>query len=391
MKSLLVGDPHLGANLSYGKNIPGLMLNSKVLDQTDLLDFIYEEAVASSVTDILLSGDVFEDPNPNYILIKLFISWVKKCVHNGIKVHILLGNHDLLRNGRFVDSPLDILFESEIDNVFVYKEFHTIFIGRTGFTLMPFKDRKSLEHTSNADAINTINNLLMYELSTIPSTYNKVVLGHFALEGSIFVGNEIDDSSNELFCPLNMFKGYDAVWMGHVHKYQVLSKSPHIAHLGSLDISNFGETDQKKYIILYDCLSGDWEKKLLPTRSLKKITIDIPKKQLDTTSFVLNHLKTLNDLARSIVKIEVNISDPEAKSLDKSKIEEFLLNEKVFNIIQIAEAKQIQILKKEVQSKIDTKIDVKSAVKEYASLYIEKEKVSKFIELALKVHEESST
>ena len=147
-------------------------------------------------------------------------------------------------------------------------------IGSSAFTIAPFRDRKSFGSPSNSEAINILRETFTYELASIPITYKKIMIGHLAIEGSIPVGDEIDDMANELFCPLDMFNGYDYVWMGHVHKPQIMKKSnPYIAHIGSMDISNFGETDQKKYIVIINCDSGvkDFDIEYLPTRPLVKL------------------------------------------------------------------------------------------------------------------------
>ena len=69
--------------------------------------------------------------------------------------------------------------------------------------------------------------------------------------------NEIDDCITELFCETEMFNKYDYTWLGHIHKPQVLSKKPYIGHIGSMDISDFGEKNQEKFIVLFDSNSFD--------------------------------------------------------------------------------------------------------------------------------------
>src|ERR1035437_1330630 len=244
---ILLGDPHCGKAPSQGKIGIGSSTNSRIIDQFNLLDWTLEKAIDSCCDNIIITGDVFEDPKPHHSLVVLFISWLKKCQVYGVNVHIIIGNHDILRSGNVYTSTLDIISEIELDNVFVYKDINTILIGATAFTLIPFRDRKSFGVDSNADALELLKNSIIYELASTPATYTKIVVGHLAIEGSIPVGDEIDDLTNELFCPVNMFTGYDCVWMGHVHKPQVMKKKdPYVAHIGSMDISNFGETDHKK-------------------------------------------------------------------------------------------------------------------------------------------------
>ena len=247
MKVILLGDPHLGRSVSIGKVGLGLNLNSRIIDQFNLLDWTLDQAIENNANDIIITGDVYEDPKPQHSLMTLFMGWLKKCQGHNINVHVIMGNHDMLRSGSVYSSPLDIITEADLDGIRVYKDTDTIMVDDAAFTIVPFRDRKSFGVSTNAEAVSILKDSLIYELASIPNICKKILIGHLAIEGSIPVGDEIDDITNELFCPLEMFNGYDYVFMGHVHKPQVLqNKNPHIAHIGSMDISNFGETDHKK-------------------------------------------------------------------------------------------------------------------------------------------------
>jgi DNA repair exonuclease SbcCD nuclease subunit len=389
-KSIILGDVHLGKGLSIGKTGIGSLLNSRVTDQLNLLDWTLDQAIERGVDDIIITGDVFEDPKPHPSLIALFIAWLNKCQAYHINVHIIMGNHDMLRSGGVFTSSLDIISEIDLDNVSVYKHINTIIIGTTAFTLMPFRDRKSFSVSSNADALSILRDSLVYELASIPVTYKKILVGHLAIEGSIPVGDEIDDISNELFCPKDMFQGYEYVWMGHVHKPQVMSKSnPYIAHVGSMDISNFGETDHKKHIVIVNCDSSnfDFEMECLPTRSLRKVTITIPKDVEDSTAYALKEIKKENlDFNKSIVKVEVSLADPELKSVNKSVLEKFLLEQGAFNVTNISESKKVALVKRDTNNTIDTKMDVSAAIKTYAHTYVDAPMRDSFTELALDIY-----
>lgn len=386
---IILGDVHLGKGINIGKTNVAGSLNSRVADQLSLLDWTLEQAIERDVDDIVITGDVFEEPKPHPSQIAALIAWLKKCQAYEKNIHIILGNHDMLRNGIVFTSSLDIVIEMDLENVTVYKDVNTIFIGTTAFTMMPFRDRKSFICNSNADAVRILHESLVYELAGIPATYKKVLVGHLAIEGSIPVGDEIDDIANELFCPVDMFTGYDYVWMGHVHKPQVMKKGkPYIAHVGSMDISNFGETDQKKHLILVDCDSSveAFEKIDLPTRPLKKIVITVPKDTEDPTAYVLEQIKNEEkEFNKSIVKVEIALASPDLKSVNKSSVEKYLTDQGAFNVTNISESKKVALVKKDGSSSIDTKMDVTSCIKEFGKIHVEDLKRDAYIEESLDI------
>ena len=392
MQVLILGDVHLGKGVSIGKVGAGINLNSRVADQLNLLDWTLDRALEHNVDHIIITGDIFEDPKPHPSLIAMFLAWLKKCQAYGVHVHIILGNHDTLRSGNNLTSSLDIISEVDIEGVNVYKNVNTIMIGSSAFTLMPFRDRKSFGTSSNTEALSLLQDILIYELASIPVTYKKILVGHLAIEGSIPVGDEIDDMSNELFCPVTMFNGYEYVWMGHVHKPQVMKKkNPYIAHIGSMDISNFGETDHKKHIVIVDCESrtSNFITEYLPTRSLRKITVSVPADTTDSTNYVLDFIKNEKlDLNKAIVRLEVSLASPELKSINKSTIESFLTQQGVFNIAGISESKKVALIKKDDSNTISTKMDVSSAIKTYSQNYVESKLRDEFVELAMDIYNE---
>lgn len=386
--TLIVGDVHLGKSVAIGKPGVGSTLNSRIADQFNLLDWVMDQALENNANAIILTGDICEDVKPDYVLMTFFLEWLKKCELNKIDIHIITGNHDIKRTGSHYLSALDIIQSAEISNTFVYKQIETIYNGTVGFTLLPFKDRRSFDFESSSQSLDRIKEMLLYESSEIPYTYSKVLIGHLAIEGSIIVGDEFDDTANELMCPINMFDNYDYIWMGHVHKPQVMKKdNPYIAHIGSMDISNFGETDHKKHIVVFNCIEENgWHIEHLPTRPLQKITIIVPKDTPDTTQFVLDEIKKSGVLEQAIVRVEVSLTAPDLKSINKQTIEKFLTANGAFNVTGISESKKVNLIKKDNSNTIDTKMDVISAIKTYAQAYVEDVSRDAFMELALDIY-----
>jgi DNA repair exonuclease SbcCD nuclease subunit len=387
---IILGDVHLGKGTSIGKVVLGANLNSRIADQVNLLDWTLDRALEHHAEHIIITGDIFEDPKPHPSLLAIFVAWLKKCQVHDVNVHIIIGNHDILRSGFVYASPLDVISEVDLDNVNIYRDIDTILLGRTAFTFMPYRDRKAFSVSSNAEAISLLRDSLVYELASIPVTYQKVLVGHLAIEGAIPVGDEIDDITNELFCPLNMFQGYDYTWMGHVHKPQVMQNGTwskdFIAHIGSMDISNFVETDQEKHIVIFSTVNrDDWFIEHLPTRALKKFSVVVPKDTEDPTEYVLEQLRQEKTWDKAIVRVEVSLAVPELKSVNKVAIEKYLSSQGAFNITGITESKKISLIKKDSNNTIDTKMDVSTSIKTYADKYVDAKLRPAFTELAMEI------
>lgn len=371
-RTLIVGDFHLGKSLSIGKPGIGNALNSRVADQVKLLDWTFDQAIENDAHAIIFTGDVCEDPKPDYVLINIFIQFLKKCEVNKIEVHIIAGNHDIKRTGSQYSSILDLLTAAELPNTHIYKQIDTIYQDGVCFTLLPFRDRRSFNCETTVQALEALAERLPYELADIPPNYDRVLIGHLALAGSLFVGDEIDDYANELMCPLNMFAEYDYVWMGHVHKPQVLSKKPYIAHIGSVDISDFGETDHKKILVLYDpILPNKFKEISIPTRPLRKFALSVPT-QVEPIDYILEQLAVANQTQSfkdTIVKVEIKLMDADAKNTNRAVLEKAIYDLGAFYICNMSETRNIAVVPVSKQNVVENTINPKAAVKLWSEQY----------------------
>ena len=390
MTVLILGDPHIERSLSIGKAGLGTELNSRVADQIKLLEWTLEQALEHLVTNIIITGDCFENPKPTSSAVSIFISWLKKCADNNINVHIIAGNHDILRSGQFYVSALDIISAADMEKIYVYKSVSTIHIDGASFTLLPFRDRRSFNTNSNTEAINILKSKLPYELAEIDKDNFKVLIGHLTLENAIPAGDEIDDMANELQCPLDMFKGYDYVWMGHVHKPQVLSQKPYISHIGSMDLSDFGESEHKKVIVVFDPKKDVPYKYIeIPTRPLKQITITIPEDTKNTTGYILTEIQSkYSNLNKAIVRLNIILSKIDLPSIDRAVIEKEIYNCGAFNLCRLSEERRASSIVKKQTDAIDNTVTEKAAIKMYSDLFIDSDSQQYFISLANEIVDE---
>ena len=367
-KTLIIGDIHLGKGISIGK--PAVTgFNSRVNDQIKLLDWILDTAQENEVDRLILTGDIFEESRPEYYLFKIFIDWLKKLELEGIDCHIISGNHDIKRAGNVFTSVLDIISSLDFEHIFYHKTLTTIHSEGASFTLLPYKDRRGMNAETNSEALKSIEECISYEILGIPYEDKKILIGHLALEGSLYIGDEIDDFQNEIICPLSLFLNYDYVWMGHVHKPQILNKNPHISHVGSLDLSDYGETGHTKILILFDPNADVHYKEIpVPSRPLRRLKINIPENQ-NATEYVLELLKNHNETLpykSAYVKLEISISG-EQVGINKKEIEDYIYSLGAFYISNISESRNISVLSQEKRELVDNTVDPKSAVKLYAS------------------------
>ena len=72
MNILILGDVHLGKGLNIGKPSVGNSLNSRVIDQLNLLNWALEQSLDNLVSRIIITGDIFEDSKPDYQLVQFF-------------------------------------------------------------------------------------------------------------------------------------------------------------------------------------------------------------------------------------------------------------------------------------------------------------------------------
>jgi DNA repair exonuclease SbcCD nuclease subunit len=386
MSFLIVGDLHLRNDGNTHKTATGS--NSKLEDQAALLNWVMNKAVEFNCKDIITTGDVFEFPKPHFSVIEAYVSWIARCKDAGIHVHTIMGNHDMLRSGDQYASALDILDAAKISNSTVYRNITTIKLGKTNITMMPFKDRTSLNLNSNAEALSYLEAELLEHSKSKKG--KRVLIGHMAIEGSLYVGDEIDDLANEIFLTKESLKSFDYTWMGHIHNYQILHKKPHISHIGSLDLSNFGETDKSKFVVVYDEDLDSFSEHEIPTRPLVKLTIVIPTDVKDTTKYVLDEIAKRSNLDRSIVRLDISLASQEMSSTNRAEIESNLYNSGVFSIAGFSESKKVALTKKSDKiTKIDANMDVPSSIKAFAdSKFEDVELKTKFIELSLEIYNE---
>ena len=372
MKILILGDVHLGKSTAIGKSAELGQLNSRIQDQIDLLDWAFDRCQETKTKMIAITGDVYQDFRPHPAIIGIFMRWLKKCERAGIEVHIVMGNHDILRSGQYVVSALDLVSELEMDCATVYKNFNRLELDDLTIVFVPFRDKRMYESKTKDEAMAALSAELAKVIEE-PSSKIKVAIGHLAFEGSIPIGDEISDTMNELYVPPEMFDWFDFVWMGHIHHPQVIQHhNPYAAHIGSLDCSDFSksEVDNDKVAILLDSeIKNKFIEIQLPTRTLRPVKIDVPPGK-DSTEFVINELCLMSkrlDFKGFITRLEIQLNGAELENVDRDKVESYLKNNlEVHHICGFTEMRCVSAIQIDPEDVFDNTMEIDQSINKWA-------------------------
>ncbi len=245
-------------------------INNRPFDTIKVLKFIRDFAVKKKVRRVVIAGDIYEHRTPKPEEQKIFQQWVQSCVDNGLKVLIVLGNHDI------VASKL--------------KE------GSTYYTIGEFE------------------NLGIDSVKIVNSGYKEagIFYGHFLLRGSKVgpAGYMIDTgvTASELVV---RNKDCNLFLLGDVHKHQVIDKK--IVYIGSPERENFGEFGEAKGFVWVK--GSEWKFVETPARNM--VLIKEPFNSSETIGYMSDAISS-----GDIVKVIVNIDKKDLKHFDESLLYE---------------------------------------------------------------------
>lgn len=251
-------------------------------DTEYVLNQVVDTAIKERVEVVLISGDIFDRPNPSEEAIKMYVSFLKALLDKNIKVIAISGNHDsgirlsaykdILGKGYFVEGE----FNSPMRKVSLNDEF-----GPVNFYMLPFftpfivksnlKLEKGLENYDLA-----MDEIIKRE--NIDTSQRNIILAHQFVAGFKFGGSEEDfsysngDEKNVAgvgIISLDKFQDFDYVALGHIHKPQKISRET-IRYSGSLLKYKTSEIDgPDKSVVIIDLKEkGNIEVKLDPIKPL---------------------------------------------------------------------------------------------------------------------------
>lgn len=204
---------------------------SRLQDCLNALEWVFKTAKEYSINEIIFLGDLFQDRQKIQTLCyqKTF-EIIEKYTEN-IRLHLLLGNHDMF----FLDKSdvSSILPLRALTNVEIILSPCTKNIQGHNVDFLPF----------TLNPLNKIGNL-----------NSKVLFGHIAVNGAM-INNfhkssiSVEQEGEVEIVGQEKFEKWQKVFLGHYHCEQ---KIKNIEYVGSTLQLNFAEAFQKKHIVILD-------------------------------------------------------------------------------------------------------------------------------------------
>jgi exonuclease SbcD len=353
IKLLHFADVHIGME-TFGKTDPSTGLSSRVMDFVHRLDEMVAYADEHEVDLAIFAGDAFKNRNPNPTYQREFAYRVQDLAKL-CPVVLLVGNHDLPTNLKRASS-VELYNTLHVPNVHVGMDYEVLRIqtksGEVQVATAPYPVRARLIDDSHTNrSIGQLDSLLQEALGNIlndlaqqveQSSAPRVLVGHFTIAGavtgsekSVMLGRDVAALLSEVAHP-----AWDYVAMGHIHKYQDLTKGvrgqPPVVYSGSMERIDFGEEGDPKGFVWVELERGQTRYQFIPlpkVRPFLTLRVDV-RGSANPTQAVLTEIGK-HRLKEAVVRVLITC-DPATDAMLKIKlIEDELYRQEVNNVAGI--------------------------------------------------------
>ena len=215
---------HIG-DLHIGKRVHDF---SMLEDQRYILDQMMKIFEEQKVDGVLIAGDVYDKTVPSAEAVQLFDEFITGLAKAEIPVYMISGNHDSAERLSFgaklfesSDIYISQVYDGEMKRIVLKDQY-----GPISVYLLPFLKPAAVRHALQRDDINTYEEGVMAALQEceIDRTQRNVLVAHQFVTGAdrsdseeTWVGG-LDNVSAEVF------KDFDYVALGHIHRAQRIGK-----------------------------------------------------------------------------------------------------------------------------------------------------------------------
>ncbi len=301
---VIVSDSHLKPAPKYGKMLAN-GINSRLKDALENIKKSVDYAIEHKVLYWIHLGDIFDKLNPPESLRSAFLETISPLSAHGIKVIILIGNHDTDGVNYNLMSDKHLLASLGLEDIMIVKDpcqlsLRTNIQGvKVKATFIPWVEEKII-------------------LEWMQKSEDTVVFGHFGISGALVNGTEYlmtsGISQKLLNIPIYTFAG-------HYHCHQT---TPQFMYIGSSYKVDFGERKEYKGFI---------SAQLYPTAKPTFLFIDVHDRRFlqhiihQTEDPDFNKLDEWKDMHDAVLKLRFIGAEDWFHEFNMGAIRSHLLNE----------------------------------------------------------------
>jgi len=323
LKIAHLADTHIGME-NYGRLNAETGLNQRLHDFLNSLDQAIEGAIAAQVDLIVFAGDIYKTRDPTPTHQREFAQRIRRLSAAGVQTVIVAGNHDIpLSLGRA--TSVDIFRALEVPSVIVARTIGTHVVdtqaGPVQILAFPWTVRSAVlaqpefkNYTIaelNQAMIDMNRAKLRKDAEALDPALPTIVVGHAHLFGARIGAERLLTMGNDPMYDMQTFDlpGVDFVALGHIHKHQVLNRTPSVVYAGSIDRVDFGEQDEDKgwvYLEIPEKGRAEWEFRKVRARPF--LTIDATVESDNATEDVVRAIVRYADrLEHAVVKLRIDV------------------------------------------------------------------------------------
>lgn len=324
MKVLFTSDLQLEAGLSlgYGEFGPG----SRFQDQRENLDRIANLAVAQGVGLVCVNGDVFERSKPSPWAILAFQSFVRALTTSGIKVLVILGNHDV--RSAALPPALSIFHEAGVEvalapSIWPLDDIVVAALPWSPTSRLiagtPDAARDDIHQTA-AEALVHGAHVLGARCRDEFADKTPILIGHWAISGASLPTGLDTSHLREPVIPIEGLSGagFAVVAFGHIHMAQVITKSPSpVFYCGSPMVMNWGEALVPHGVWIFDA-AGAGALKFHPVEDRRFVTVGGSSEPWDDTFCLPAMIE--GGVEGALVRIAYTCSEEQGRSIDQAAL-----------------------------------------------------------------------
>lgn len=403
IKFIHLSDIHIGLQ-THGKINPATGKNTRLEDIVKSLDFVFDYALKESVDLVLIAGDIFHRENPHPTEEIEFARRVVNLVEESrTKVVMVLGNHDYPSAGGKA-SAVEIFPALDIEGVTIVRKpgLHTLDTenGQVQIACLPWAGRSGLVSKDEYKSLSTqeiqieIEKRLIAIIRDLASKTDNsnpaIFLGHLSVRNAKLSGTERDTITiSDPIVPVSELNNgaFNYVALGHIHRFQNLSKDdfPPIVYSGSIERIDFTEEKEKKGFVIGEIVESEegWkcEYEFIETPARKFLTIEIDGSDLESDLNLEKRFKK-EDIADAVVRVRFKVLNPGEK-IDEKRIKSLFESAQTLKIEKIFEKPEkimrhpglsktmglMEALDKYIETKPELK-DIADEMKSYAEKLI---------------------